>query len=321
MGLTRLDTLGAVKIHSDGMGSAVIIGAADNYSLNLNPDVRQDATSGYAWSTFQSLYNLAPQMSFSTNQVLRLIDAVGLSGLAIASATNAGLVAYGQQKAEGGMRKSGSVHISETVREGLLMIRGLSCQHLGDLMVNCEALITYDGTNALVTQSSIAALPTIPIDDQRLSLGKVMLGTGSGDQITLEQKTQVDIELGLEAEALSADGDVFPTMAVINKAARPVIRITTLKTNLLSSSGVALTGKDIDLSHTVVYFRQRGRTASGYDADDAGTHVLFTPVAGMAYHTTITRSANANGTAVIEIPLIGDASNFPISVTTAADIT
>jgi hypothetical protein len=318
--ISRLDTLHSLKIHTDGV-SATVIGGADGYDLQLNPEIRQEATSGYAWSTFQALYNLAPMMRFNTFQATRILGAVGASGLAIASTTNAGLVAYGHQKQEGGTRKTGNVHISETVREGLLLLRNLTCAHNQDLTVSAEALVTYDGTNALVTQSSLATLPVVPIDDQRFGLGPIVLGTSGGDQVTIDQVLNVEIELGLEAEALSADGDAFPTMATINKAARPMMRITTLKSNLLSSSGVPLTGKDISDGGTTIYFRRRMRlSATGYEADNENKHICVTPVAGCAYHTSITRSANANGQAIIEIPIIGDAESFPLAFTTNTSI-
>lgn len=251
--ISALHTLAAVKIHPDGLSSTVL-GGITQQMVRAGSDVRQNPTSGSIYSTHQATYAVEPTAEFTTVNPATALAVCGMSGLAIASTTNPGLVFYGNKKVKGGGRATSTNHLSYTLRNGILIPVSLSCGHREDLSLSLRAMATYDGTNNPLIPASGVALPAGGIDLQRFSLGKILLGTESGDQIELSAKTRVEITFDLQAEAKSADGDLYPTYATINDMPRPMLSITVLDVSLLGS--ITLAGKLLDASHSVIYFRK-----------------------------------------------------------------
>lgn len=316
MAISRLHTLSAVKLDMDSLaGSSVTLGGIRSQNIRSGTDVRQESTSGAVYSQFQAVYAGAPMAEFSTVSCVRALTAIGVTGAAIAAASYTGVTFYGNKKLEGGARTSGSNHISYNIKEGILIPRRLSVAHQGDAELSCEALATYDGTNAPIVQANTAGLLSSIADDERFSIGAVYLGTTGGDQITLGQITNIEFDFGINASAEGSDSDVFPTFAVINDIPRPMIRITTSDmTQLVASNGIPLAGKDISSAKTAIFLRKRARiTTSGYVADGTASHIKIVPLVGCAYHVDIGSygSSAGNGSATIEIPLISDGSSAP----------
>ncbi len=327
MALSRLHTLYGVKVEPDSIsGSAVMLGGIRRQSIRTGIDVRQETVSGAVYSQAQYVHATAPGMDFSTVSLARAIDCIGSTGLAItAAAAGTGVTAYGFKKSEGGTRMAlASNHISYNFKEGILVPRRISCSHQDDAVLDLEMLATYDGTNAPVVTSNAATAPTNGVDDQRYTIGPVQLGTVTGDKITLSQIQSLEIDFGIMATVEGSDSDIYPTYSVINEIPRPSIRFTTNDMTLLAlASGLPLQGKDIDLSHTIIYLRKRQRvTATGYVADGTATHISIVPAAGCAYITQLADygSSSGNGTLQVEIPLIWDITNPPWTWSTTAAI-
>lgn len=327
MALSRLHTLYGVKVEPDSIsGAAVMIGGVRRNSIRTGVEVRQETVSGSVYSQWQSVYATAPGMDFSTVSIARALDCVGVTGLAItAAAAGTGVTAYGYAKSEGGTRKAlASNHITYNFKEGLLVPRRISVGHQSDAVLDLELLATYDGTNAPVVTANAATAPTNGVDDQRYTIGAVQLGTGAGDKITLTQIQNLEIDFGIVASVEGSDSDIFPTFSVINEIPRPSISFTTNDMTLLAmTNGIPLQGKDIDLSHCIIFLRKRARvTASGYVADITAEHISIVPTAGCAYITQLADygSSSGNGTLQVELPLIWDATNAPWTWDTTAAI-
>jgi len=327
MSLSRLHTLYGIKIEPDSIsGSAVMLGGIRRQSLQAGINVQQETVSGSVYAQWQSVYSTSPGMGFSTVSIARALGCIGTTGLAItAAAAGTGVTAYGYKKSEGGTRMAlASNHISYNFKEGLLLPRRISVSHQGDATLDIDMLATYDGTNAPVVQTNAATAPTNGVDDERFTIGAVKLGTGSGDQIVITQIQNLEIDFGISASVNGSDSDIFPTFAVIDEIPRPTIRFTTNDMTLLSlTNGLPLQGKDIDLSHCIIYLRKRARvTASGYVADATEEHISLIPTAGCAYITDLGDygSSSGNGTCSVEIPLIWDGTNAPLALDTTAAI-
>lgn len=327
MALSRLHTLSAVKIDPDSFATtAVKLGGIRSQHLRTGTDVRQETVSGAVYAQWQSVYAGAPMVDFSTVSVGHALTATGVTGLAIAAASvGTGLTFYGNKKLEGGSRTSGANHISYNMKEGLLVPQSLSVSHQGDAELSYQALATYDGTNAPLVQANTASLLTGIVDDERFSIGAVYLGTTGGDQIQLQEISNIEFNFGVNASAEAADSDIFPTYAVINDIPRPTIRITTNDvTQLIATNGIPLEGKDIAAAKTAIFLRKRSRiTTSGYVLDATTVHIKIVPLVGCAYHVDIGNygSSAGNGSATIEIPLIStDGATAPWAWTIGAAI-
>ena len=325
MAISTLHTLSAVKIDPDVLGgSSVTLGGIRRQMVRTGTEVRQETVSGAVYSQFQAVYAGTPMAEFSTVSIARAMDAIGLSGIAIAAASQTGLTLYGNKKAQGGTRAGSGANISYNIKEGILVPRRITVDHQGDAVLDAECLVTYDGTNAPIVQANTANLLSSIEDDQRYTIGPIQLGTVTGDKITLSQIQRLEIDFGINASAEGSDSDIYPTFATINDIARPVIRITTLDlTQLVASNGIPLHGKDLDSSHTIIYLKKRARvTASGFVADGTEVHISFVPLIGCAYHVDIGDygSSGGNGAATIEIPLIASSAAAPLAMDTTAAI-
>ena len=325
MSISKLHTLSAVKIDPDSFsGSAVVLGGIRSQSVFAGTEVRQETTSGSVYSLWQSVYAGAPGARFGTVAVSSALTAMGTTGLAIAATTGSGLTLFGNKKQEGGTRASGSNHISYNIKEGMLLPRRISVDHQGDAVLDVDAIATWDGTNAPIVSSNAASLPTGITDSERFTIGAVQLGTQAGDKITLAQIQNIEFDFGITATAYASDSDIYPTMVTVDTIERPMIRITTSDlTQLAGTNGIPLQGKDLASSHTVIFLRKRARvTTSGYVADATAEHIKIVPLVGCAYHVNIGDygSSGANGTATIEIPLVGDGTNAPWAWTMGAAI-
>lgn len=324
MSLSNLYTIASVKVDPDDLAGAVQLGGITRDNLRSGTEVRTEATSGAVYAYFQELFNASPMASFATYALGTALDACSFTGLRISAASLTGLTLYGHAKAEGGRRKSGSNHVSFNLKEGLMIPRRLRLPHRGPATLDYEVLITWDGTNDWVLMTESVALPTDPGDSLRYAIGPIQLGTSTGDKVVLAGNTDVEVDFGIRAYAEASDGDIAPTMAGIEEIL-PSISITTFDVaKLKSSGGVKLQGKQIDTSHTVIFARKKaaaGATATGFVADGTAEHISLVPFAGCAYHDQIIDGqSGGHRTATLIIPLIGDATNPPLTIDTTAAI-
>ena len=316
MAVPQIHKISAVTFIPDLLtGAPVTVTGIRNSRVTPNLNYVREVTTGQAWAHFGALYSATPMGSFSTLDVARAGAAIGLQGLNLEAASEDGTTFYGVKTEDGAVRVAGSNHVGFNLTKGIAVIRSITADDKGDAQMDVETHVTYDGTNEPFTEIDDTALPTIPDDTHRYTLGPVALGTESGNMVTLSGKTRVEIDLGVRVVVDGSDSDKYPTHCYID-VVEPVLRITTLDV-LSFASIIPLTGKLVDSSHTAIYFRKRSKsTTSGFVANGTAEHIKFVPYDGLAYHTSVMEgSSNGHATAVIEIPLIGTGANFPLAVT------
>lgn len=317
MSVPSLHKISAITLLPDVLtGAPVIVTGIRNGRVVPQLRYVREITTGNAYAHFGALYAAEPMAAFTTLDIARAGAGIGLnSGLNLTAASEEGTTFYGVKTEDGGTRVAGSNHVGFNATKGLMYIRSITASHQADASMDVEAMFTYDGSNEPITEVDATALPSAPDDNHRYTLGTVALGTESGNQITLTGKTEVSIDLGIQCIVTASDSDRYPTHAYI-ESVNPTIRITTYDVLKLTSA-IPITGKLVDLSHTAIFLRKRSKsTTSGFVANGTAEHVKFVPYDGQAFHATVFEgSANGLATATIEIPLIGDGSNYPLSVT------
>lgn len=322
MSISQLDTVSTIKFHPVAGSSAVQFGGIMRQMLRSGSEVRQNATSGNVYATHSAMYAVKPAAEFQTCSIAAVLDAIGLTGARVnADNSHPGLVFYGRKKAEGGGRASGSVNAAFTIKEGLLIPRRLTAEHRDDATLDCETLITYDGTNEPVVPDYESAIPTGGTDNARFTLGPITIGSTAQDVFTLAGVTRFELDFGITAATHGSDSDLYDTIAVIEEIANPTLRISLLDARCLSAAKVPISGKEILADYCAIYLKKRARTSSGFVANNTQEHIKLTPLSGVAYLEEIHNSQGAgNATAQIVIPLISDGTNPPLAIDTTSAI-
>lgn len=305
----------AVKIHPDST-SAVIL--ADLLSLNdeLQHDTRAEVTAANTVPTHVAHVGRKPMVSGATFALAQFLDTVGVFGLPIKSATNPGVVSYYQQFDDQGGAVSGSYQRSLTYGNGLLIPKSLRVDHQGDARLEWELHVIGDGTNAPVTISDTAALPSITQAPGRWTLGPVTLGGA-----TFNKYKSLELDFGLDVQVNGSQSSLDPTYLEVRTAA-PKITLTGVDPAWFASGKVAAGGLVVANATDTIYLRKRSQDASNFVANGSSGHIKIVP-AGLA---GVGKSAGAEMQRVSETTIVitcaKDASgNAPIVITTDTTIT
>jgi len=324
MSITKLHTLSGIVFDCDAQaGDPVVVTGVKSSRLSPSINYQREITNGNAWAHFGAIYGASPVGSFSTLDVARCGAAIGLQGLNLLSTDTAtGCTFSGRRKAAGGVRvaQGTALHIALTALDGMAVIRSISAGHQTDASMEVETMATSaDGSTAPLIESATHADCVPPDDTHRYTLGPVTLANAQGS-ITLSQNTQIEIDFRPTLEVFGSDSDIYPSIANIT-VMEPILRITTLDvTQFVTNipiSGRLVTGG----SGSTIVLRKRSKSnASGFVGADAAEHIIFTLLDGLAYHGSVFEASSpaGNAQAVIEIPLIGTTSSFPLSVAWAA---
>lgn len=304
-----------IKIHPDG-ASSVIMGDLLDLDESGQYEKRAEVTAPNTVPTHVAIDGRVFMLRGSTYDLKNLLDTIGVSGLGIAGATNPGVVAYWQKFDDMGFAVSGSNHLSRTYANGVLVPRMVSCDHQGDAKLTFELHIFGDGTNAPVTLSTTAALPTITATPNRWTLGPITLGG-----ISFSEYTGIEIDFGNNIQLRGVQSYLDPTH-VEQKTHEPKITITGIDPTWFASAKVAVGGLVIANSTDSIYLKKRTQTATSFVPNGTAEHIKFTP-AGLASMGSIGRAqAQRVGESTIEITLAKDSSgNAPLVLSTASAIT
>ena len=308
MTVARMHGLHAAKIGS------TVLGAIMRRAVRTGSEVRQEATSGEVYARFQALYAQNPMAEFGTRAIAAALAACGLTGTALTS--GAPFLLYSQKQTEGGTRTSGSNHRTWTINEGLIYPRRIVCEHQGDATIEYQVLATYDGTNEPVVPGESAALEA-PTDAERFTIGPITLYDGSNSHV-MDHCKRIEIDLGVQAETVGADSDIWPTNCRIIEI-QPSITLVGIDSEWWKSTKIPLTGRNIQHSGTSLYLRKRA-AGSTFVANGTAQHVKFT-AAGLAVVEGFDASGNALDEVNVSFPLRFDGTNNPIVINTASAIT
>lgn len=262
-----------VKLHTKTAqsGGAVYV-ETQSQGLNSQLQTRLSGPAGAVYRTFGALVSGAPVLRFSSRDLKAFLDECGAEGMLIdADGSHPGVVPYWQKIAQGGTRVAadGSVHISETIANGILVPRTVSIDHQGTAVLSAEALARKESTTAPVVSSETADLPdgVDPAADAEWGMGPIDLNGTDFDGLR-----NMQLDFGIEVAVESSGGDLYPTLTYIG-AIMPVITASGLHIDALST--LTEDGKYYAAETVIAYLRKKDEGGS-YVADGTAQHIGFT---------------------------------------------
>lgn len=312
MSAYKLHTL---KIHNDG-SSAVIIRDLLNVELPLNPELMAEVVGHLSTPDHVAYMARKPVLTGSTYDIKGILDAIGVTGLGIVSATNPGVVLALQKHDANGNPASGSVHRTFTLGDGVLVPRTLTCDHQGDYRIEFQMTPITDGTNATVTIADNAALPSVTQAASRWTLGKIVIGG-----ITLTKYTNVSIDFGNNVTARGSQSLVEDTH-IEQRTHDPSITISGIDPAWFASGAIPIGGAAVVNATDRIYLRKRTQDDDHFVGDATETHIAFS-LAGLAAIDSATRAqaVRISETSLVIRGAMDGSGNMPLVVDTTAAIT
>ncbi|MFZ5785119.1 MAG: hypothetical protein ACOY3Y_01645 [Acidobacteriota bacterium] len=289
-----------------------LLGGITQQNLVTGTEVRSDKNSGDVYARFLALYAQKIAPGFTTTAIAAALGLCATTGASLADMTG-GLKLYAQKHADGGTRTAGAAHRSYGFARGILLPRQLTVSHQGDATLSYDAVIvSADGINAPMTITDATALPASAVGpSERFTLGPVTVGG-----VALSQKTQLQIDFGIDAVAEGADSDIWDTLASIREI-QSTIRITGSDPEWLKSTNIPLEGKAATHLNTSIYLRKRAHGGT-FVAGATEEHIKIT-ADGLAYvDQVMSASGNNPSETTLVIATRYDGTNAPLVVDTAA---
>lgn len=309
MSISRIHTLYAVDLHSDGDTQA-ILGGVSAASIRTETEIRGEVVDGGPYERLQAIISERPGAEWTTRAIAAFLSEIGATGKAITSDVNPGLTLYAHKASDGGTRAAGSNHRKYVFGKGILIPRQLSVEHNGDATCTFAMLAVSDGSNAPVAESDSVSLPAITDGDaEAFGIGPVSIGG-----TTISQITGITIDFGINAETVGGDGEVWDTLSWIGTLV-PEITIRTNDLLAISDTKIPISGGlAAEHADTSVSLRKR-KHAGIYHADGDGEHTTFT-MDGIAYCEQPKEVGGATGIAEATIRIRGrdDGTNAPLVV-------
>lgn len=289
------------------LGATVIAGLT-SLSQDLNPTIDNEIGIGSLFPQFVVMRGQKPAMAFATRDVAGLLDLTGSTGADIAAGNT--FIAYFAQLDKGRSPLAGAVHRSYTMANGVLVPRTLSCQHQQDAQVDCVAAsLSSDGATHPLALSDVVALPTVPRDNSRWTLGDVTIGG-----VSIGRVNSVSIDFGVSTETEGDGSDLYDTFFA-QAGTQPTITIGGLDATVLAAAGIPLEGKGGTHANTSIYLRKRAAGGVGFVAGASLEHVKI-DADGLA----VVQQHSGQGPRRGEIQLVmtcgWDGTNAPIGITT-----
>lgn len=292
---------------------ASLLGGITSQNIVNNADVRGEITSGQVYARFLAMYAQKIAPSFSTNAVASFLAVCGTAGVSIATLSG-GAKFYAQAYAQGGTRTSGSAHKSYQFLAGILAPRTLSVPHQGDATLSYELVVIYGGGGDPLIIADSVALPALSTgEDEKFTLAGATVGG-----VALGQKTNFQIDFGLDVLAESADSEIWDTFASIRQI-QTVLSFNGMDVDWFKAANIPLAGKPATHANSIVYLQKRAQGGT-FVAAGTAAHIKFT-AAGLAYIDKPFDAAGNNAADITcRMPLYFDGTNLPLIVDTASII-
>ena len=306
----------SIKIFPDALGSSVILQSVLNQGLELAPEHRAEVTAAESSPGHVALVAQKPLLTGASYDLANLIDAIGVSGLCVKSATNTGIVAYWQKFDDCGTPVSGSSHRSYTMGNGLIVPKMLRVDHRADARLEFEFHpLSSDGATSPITISDTAALPTITAAHARWTLGPITIGNK-----VLTEYSALEIDFGNSVESRGSSSFVYDTHIEM-KTHAPKITITGINPAWFSGTNIPITGIAAAVATDKIFLRKRGQSGTNFVADGTAEHIQFTP-AGLANIGQASRAEmqRASETTLIITCAVDGSGNAGLAVDTTAAI-
>lgn len=280
------------------------LGGITDISLPTNTVLQGNSSDGNIYNRFVSMFSQSPIPTFTTQSVAAALALIGVEGLAIA--TGSVLTMYAQKRQEGGSRVSTNNHQQFLITEGIVFPTSLSVSQDGDATISYTIVVRFDGTNEPIIITGSATLPDTT-DAVRWGLGKVWL-----EDVAIVSLTGIDIDFGITATPVFADGDVRPTHVSIDTI-DPTITIKT-KDPTLGISSIPLAGLVGTKANTSIFLHKRLQGGQ-YVADATAEHLKISAAGPIAIEDAFSASGATVGEMSIIMKPYDDGSNTPIVVT------
>jgi len=262
-------------------------------------------SAGDVYPLFQGITDATPEFSFETQELVRLINACGITGTSLAQTdwyfkkcTDLGTV----------VAAGTSAHERHRMTQGFLWWDRISAEHNGIATASCRAVATWDGSNNPLVRTGSTALSGTVAADQFFSCGPVFLNSAQVAGVM-----GVDVELNATVKILSADGEPWPTMICLYEI-NPVVTIRTLSADSWSLAGVA----GVPLSAMSVYLRKYANDGDRV-ADATEAHLKFTASAGLITVDESAGNLNDEASTTLTVALrSASAGSAPLTVAVAA---
>lgn len=302
-----------LKIYTDAMGSAVLLGGILRQSAANRTRVVAEAVAGSQYALHASINEIKTGFTFQTHSLKQAIDAVGFAGLSLLSSTNPGLELYEMLYTDQGQLAAGSVHRKLAIRNGRLVIRRLSCQHRQDASLELEAFaISSDGVTAPLTITGSVASPGTATDPARHTLGDIQLAS-----VNMGCVQSLEIDFGINIDTLGCNSNIYDTQVDV-PSILPNVMVTTKKVDVFDSSGIPLIGKEATQANTYIKLRKRVKNTGSFVADATAEHILINSAGIVEVTTPFDGQAMEDATAQVKLHALFDGTNAPIVINTAS---
>lgn len=253
--------------------------------------------------TFAAIQATKPTVDFSTHCLSTAIAKCSINGMEIDD--DASLIINIGKKLPGSVFATTATSISITVNEGMLLPRALEASHNEPATLSYQALVTWDGTNAMWVIATSATLPAASTPSEMYTTGPAVF-----DSHTWAVK-QLSIDFGIEGLHDSASGNYRATMAtMMDRAARVSIEATDLAQLPIFGQGEA---------DAVLYFR-RFEEGGNRILDATETHLSLTCAVAMVHQEAVSGSRGEQTLQAINFIPVKSGVNAIFAIDTTAAI-
>jgi len=282
---------------------------------SLEFDIDREVTANEFFPSHASVTEARMSRTLEGYALASLLDLVGLSGLAITSTLNPGVLFTFQQFDTLGQAAAGSVHRTLTIKSGWLIPRTLTVDHRGHAALTVEAVAIKPAASDAVVISDVAALPTIAIAPARWTLGPASVAG-----YTLNQYRNFEIDFGLTVTPAGVESDIWDGHIEVRSQA-PTITFTGIAPAWFSATGIPLAGKVATHANTSLVLRKRDGTGanSGFVSNATAEHIKFTAAGPATVRQAASGSAQQATEHSIVVECMKDAAgNSPMVIDTTA---
>ena len=201
-------------------------------AVNVNSAVLQEATGSGLYPTMGAVSGYKPTATLGTPAIKTALDAIGIDNLVCTS-----VVVY-FAKMNGNAFAAAGNHISATLNDPLLALRGIEARHNEVALANYEAFATYDDTNEPLVCATNANLPTVSALAELFTCGPAEF-----DSVSFETMSW-SLDTGLNIIHEGDSGDHRPTIAAFSKR-EPTVNVEVLDVPQLPFTGQAESNAEV----------------------------------------------------------------------------
>jgi hypothetical protein len=305
-----------IDVDSYGVGAEQNIPDCISHSLSNNPVIDAIVTAGDTMPRHLSLISHAISGGFESFAIAKVIDAIGLQPLCIATDTEPGVTFFLQKFNACGSAVSTNTHRSLLVSSGMIVPRSLTCDHQGHARISVDVIVAKEGANNAIVISDAATLPTLTGGGLRWTLGSVKVGN-----ISLTDYTSLSIDFGNTVSTRGTQSDVFDAYVEVAHHA-PTITVNGIDPAWFKESGgIPIAGLACTHANTIIYLRKRDTDGQGFVADGTAEHIKFTCKGVAAVQAPHGGQMHSFTNTSLVIRGVYDGTDDPIEVDTTSAIT